>query len=345
MGEDINITGLNAAILTPFTISGGIDFVVLKEHAKRLINADVRGFVIGGTTGEGMHLSAYEALQVAESLSILREANRYSFNIIGGVIKNDERKSIEQVRLFEQANGSGEIATDALLVATPVGSNFDDGQTMNFYSRIADMTSIPIVVYNIPSRTGYTVSGSVLLDMYHKTRGRVIGVKNSAGDVSLAVELIKLMKDGREMPLHYMQGNARYHADAWGILRTGGYEMKPASISGAANHLPFARIEGAILTAVADDDYERASELQKFLNKIGFEVLSFNKDLSEPAVLKGLVRAGGIHDYPLIVRMGMELGYDEYRNVIAPTANTLNDVSRELLRSRSIPLCAPALNG
>lgn len=161
--------GVCTALATPFR-DGGIDWEALATLIERQIRGGVAAICICGTTGEAATLSDGERLQLVARAGELIDG-RCAYVV--GVGSPATARTVSYAR-FAAANGA-----DALLVVTPYyNKGTHDGITRHFYT-VADATELPIIVYNVPSRTGVDLSVSHLAEL--ATHPRICAVKE-AGD-------------------------------------------------------------------------------------------------------------------------------------------------------------------
>ncbi|GAC1492358.1 MAG: 4-hydroxy-tetrahydrodipicolinate synthase [Vulcanimicrobiaceae bacterium] len=165
---------LLTAMLTPFAPDGSVDLGETKRLARFLVDEGNTGLVISGTTGES------PALDDAEKLALFaacKDAVGDRAAIVAGTGGNNTRHS---VALTKRASAAG---ADAILAVVPYYNKpTQDGMLLHF-GAIAEATSLPVVIYNIPSRTGANMLPTTLLELARR-HGNVAGVKESSGDLA-----------------------------------------------------------------------------------------------------------------------------------------------------------------
>lgn len=173
--------GLATALITPFR-DGEVDFKALSGLIDFQLEQGADALVLLGTTGESVALSPDEKQKIVE-FSIKRADGRAK--IIIGSGSNDTKKAVESSRLFEK------MGADALLVITPYYNKCSaEGLKRHFYS-IADGVSSPIIIYNVPSRTGMNIG----LESYEvlSQHENIVAVKEADNDFSrLALVMAQL---------------------------------------------------------------------------------------------------------------------------------------------------------
>lgn len=172
-------TGAGVAIVTPMNADGTVNYAVLGELIEMQIAGGTDAIIICGTTGESSTLTDEEH----------RECIRYTIEkvnkrvpVIAGTGSNDTAYAIELSKDAE------EMGADALLVVTPYYNKTSQRGLVAHYTAIADAVNIPIILYNVPSRTGVNIS----LDTYktlaeHKN---IVAAKEASGNISAIAKLI-----------------------------------------------------------------------------------------------------------------------------------------------------------
>jgi 4-hydroxy-tetrahydrodipicolinate synthase len=177
-------TGVGTALITPFTKSGALDEAGVKRLAKRQIDAGVHFLSPCGTTGEAPTLSHREKLRVVE---LVAEEAAGKVPVLAGAGGYNTREVIELAHDMEKAGATG------LLSVTPYYNKPTPEGLYQHFKAIAESTRLPIVLYNVPTRT------SINLDV--KTTARlseipnIVGIK-APGDVEKMSELVSATRDG-----------------------------------------------------------------------------------------------------------------------------------------------------
>lgn len=164
--------GCGTALVTPFRPGGAIDEECVRTLARRQVDAGVHFLVPCGTTGEGVTLSREEKVRVAE---LVVEAAAGAVPVIAGCGGND---TAEVTALASALEGTGAAG---LLVVTPYYNKPTPDGLFLHYSAVAGATSLPIVVYNVPSRTGVNLAPATLARL--ASIPGVMAVKEAAGDI------------------------------------------------------------------------------------------------------------------------------------------------------------------
>jgi 4-hydroxy-tetrahydrodipicolinate synthase len=171
MNQD-SLRGSITALVTPFR-DGEVDEDAFRRLVERQIAAGTHGLVPCGTTGESVTLTQDEQRRVVEACV---EVAGGRTPVIGGAGANDTRKAIE---LVQQVQAAG---ADAALVVTPYYNRPSQEGLYRHYAAIAEATDFPVVIYDVPSRTGVTMSVETVARISEIPS--MIGIKDATGDLS-----------------------------------------------------------------------------------------------------------------------------------------------------------------
>ncbi len=171
--------GSGVALVTPYAESG-IDYRALEELLKFHLEHKTDALIICGTTGEASTMTEEEHKSV---LRFCVEKVGGRLPMIAGTGNNNTEKSI---RLSQYAE---EIGYDGLLLVTPYYNKTTQKGLKEHYGAIADSVNIPIILYNVPSRTGVSISLDTLLYL-DKNYGNIVAVKEASGDVAFAARIV-----------------------------------------------------------------------------------------------------------------------------------------------------------
>lgn len=178
------IKGSLVALVTPFDRNGAVNYQKLAELIEWHIQQKTDGLVVLGTTGEASTLT-YEEEQEVLRFTVDLVAKRIP--VIAGSGSNDTQTAIAKSLRFE------ELGADALLVITPYYNKTNDvGMQLHFFA-IADQVNIPIILYNVPGRTGCRIEIPVLEKL--REHRNIIGIKEASGDISYVMEVSRLLRD------------------------------------------------------------------------------------------------------------------------------------------------------
>jgi 4-hydroxy-tetrahydrodipicolinate synthase len=177
-------TGVGTALVTPFTRDGSLDVAAVSRLARRQIDAGVHVLVPCGTTGETPTLSEDEKRRVIELVAV--EAKGRAL-VLAGAGGYDTK---EVIHLAAMAKAAG---ADGLLSVTPYYNKPTPEGLYQHYKAIAASTDLPIVVYNVPGRTGCNVEPATLARL--ATIPNIIGVKEASGNITQMAEIMRVVPD------------------------------------------------------------------------------------------------------------------------------------------------------
>lgn len=169
------------AMVTVFQADGSLDLEQTQKVARYLVEHGHDGLVVSGTTGESPTTTVEEDGQL---LRAVREAVGPDVPLVAGIGTNDTRTTLQ---LAAQAEAHG---ADGLLLVTPYYSKPGQAGLLNHFRQVADATTTPIMLYDVPGRTGTKISADAYREI--ATWGRVAAVKDAAGDVAQAHLLTEL---------------------------------------------------------------------------------------------------------------------------------------------------------
>lgn len=180
--------GLITAMVTPFDRDGNLDLVAAEKLASWLIDNGSDGLVITGTTGEGPTLDDAEKRELWRA-AVGAVGDRGS--VIAGTGTNDTAHSIRLTRDAEKAG------CDAALVVTPYYSRPPQAGLLSHFRAVASSTGLPLVLYDVPARTGRRIEHATLLSLAEV--GNIVALKDAAGDVQEAARFIAEAPEGFEV--------------------------------------------------------------------------------------------------------------------------------------------------
>jgi 4-hydroxy-tetrahydrodipicolinate synthase len=175
-------TGIGTAIVTPFTKTAALDEAGVRRLARRQIDEGIHFLVPCGTTGESPTLSEAERTRVVE---ICVEEARGKVPVLAGAGGYDTKEVMHSARIMERAGANG------LLSVTPYYNKPTPDGLIQHYKAIAESTSLPIIVYNVPGRTGCNVDVPTLLKL--STIPKIIGVKEASGNIQQMCEICRAL--------------------------------------------------------------------------------------------------------------------------------------------------------
>ncbi len=227
--------GVYPAMCTPFDEDGSIDFDQLRADARRLEAAGVDGLVPMGSTGEAATVSHDEHVEVIAAV-----AEAVEVPVIGGAGSNSTREAASLARRAADAGA------DALLMIAPYYNTPEQRGFREHFETIADAVDLPQIVYNVPSRTGRSLTADTVVEL--AGHDSIQGYKAAGGDLGRIGEIVERTRDES---FDVLSGN---DAETLPILSVGG----TGCISVAANVEP--RRMSELVWAALDGEYGRARE-------------------------------------------------------------------------------------
>lgn len=236
------LRGAFTALVTPFTPDGAVDEVAYRRLVAWQVLAGIDGLVPVGTTGESPTLSAAERDRLIEIAvtTVAERPSRSRIPVIAGTGSNDTRASIEATRR------AAALGADAALIVTPYYNKPDQRMLLAHFRAIADEGGLPIVVYNVPGRTGANVEADTFLRLAEHPR--VVAVKEASGNI----EQIAVICRDRPRDVAVLSGD---DAATLAVLAMGGDGV----ISVASNQIPGEM--AAMCAAAHAGDFEGARRI------------------------------------------------------------------------------------
>ena len=234
-------TGVGTALITPFTKSGALDEAAIKRLAKRQIDNGIHFLVPCGTTGETPTLSSAERRRVVE---LVLEAAAGKVPVMAGAGGYDTQEVVHVAKEMQA------IGVQGLLSVTPYYNKPTPEGLYRHFSAIADATTLPILLYNVPGRTGCNIDPATLTRL--ATIPRVIGVKEASGNIQQMVEIC------RAVPNDFLVLSGD-DALTLPLMAIGGRGL----ISVASNIVPAAM--ASMVEAAEKGDYAAARKMHQFL--------------------------------------------------------------------------------
>jgi 4-hydroxy-tetrahydrodipicolinate synthase len=236
------LRGAFTALVTPFTPDGALDDASFRRLVRWQILAGIDGLVPCGTTGESPTLTTEERLRlIAITIETAAERpSRHRVTVVAGTGTNDTAATIRATRR------AAELGADAALVVAPYYNRPDARMLFAHFTAVADEGDLPIVVYNVPSRTGSNVDPDTFLRLAEHPR--VVAIKEASGNLE---QIARICRD-RPADVAVLAGD-----DAWTlpVLALGGHGV----ISVASNEIPGDM--AALCAAAAAGDWDSARRI------------------------------------------------------------------------------------
>lgn len=246
-------TGAGVAIVTPMNADGSINYSQLAENIEFQIKNHTDAIIVCGTTGEASTMTDEEHIEI---IRFTVEQTKKRVPVIAGTGSNDTAYAI---KLSKEAE---EVGADALLVVTPYYNKTSQKGLVAHFTAIADVVNIPIILYNIPGRSGISIN----IDTYSELaeHKNIVAVKEASGNISYVAQLIDKFGD----KLDVYSGNDDQIIP---IMSLGGKGV----ISVLSNILP--KQTHDMTQLCLDNDFKSASKLQiKYLDLINSLFIDVN---------------------------------------------------------------------
>lgn len=264
-------TGAGVAIITPFTAEGKVNEKVLAEIIEYQISHSTDAIVICGTTGESATLDHNEHTQ---AIKIAVDVTAGRIPVIAGTGSNDTAYALKL------SNDAEKLGVDGLLMVTPYYNKASQEGLIKHFNYVADRVSTPIILYNVPSRTGCEIKPETYAELAkHKM---IYAAKEATGNLSSIAKTISLVPEDFAI----YSGNDDQITP---IMSLGGKGV----ISVLSNILP--QVAHDIAQTALDGDFKKSAELQlKYLELCNAMFMDVN-----PIPVKVAMRMMGFDVGPL----------------------------------------------
>jgi len=259
-------TGVGTALVTPFTASGAVDEAAVRRLARRQIDAGVHFLSPCGTTGEAPTLSDDEKVRVVD-LVVQEAAGRIP--TLAGAGGYSTREVIGLVGRMERAGADG------ILSVTPYYNKPTPTELFEHYKAISESTALPVVVYNVPGRTGVNVDVLTLARIAELKN--IVAVKEASGNIEQIAEICATLPES----FIVLSGDDEL---VMRVLALGGHGV----ISVVANEVPADMVQ--IVNKVQENDLELANKLYDRL----LPLMQVNFLESNPVPVKAAMAAMGL---------------------------------------------------
>ncbi|NHZ70037.1 MAG: 4-hydroxy-tetrahydrodipicolinate synthase [Proteobacteria bacterium] len=264
------------AVITPFSSDGSIDYSVFFRLVKHLSLNGSDGVVVGGTTGESPTLSRPEKVAL---FSAAVDAAQNSMNVVAGVGTYDTRESVDL------AKAAANAGVDGVMAVTPYYSRPPQAGIVEHMVTIADATDLPLMLYNIPSRTATRIELNTLVEL--AGHPRITSVKDAVDDIEWSRRVIEALPEGLVV---YSGSDAMTRE----LMEAGA-----VGVVSVASHLAGVTI-AEMVQAVIDDDGARAKTLDGLLKPLVDALFSEPSPMPLKAGLTAYWDTVGVPRLPLL---------------------------------------------
>lgn len=234
------IRGIVPAMVTAFNDDESINEPEIRAHTRRMLDAGAHGIFPGGTNGEFFAMAAEERQRVLEIVVDEVDGRVPVYAGTGAVSTH------EAIKLSKAAEAAG---ASALSVITPYFAAASQAELVEHFTRVAEQVSLPVILYNIPARTGNAIAPATLEKLAEVPN--IVGVKDSSGNFDNLLQYLARVPGGEEFSV--LCGNDSLIL--WALMAGAS-----GAITGVANVYPGTMV--GIYEAWAAGDQQRARELQ-----------------------------------------------------------------------------------
>jgi 4-hydroxy-tetrahydrodipicolinate synthase len=259
-------TGVGTALVTPFRADGSVDETAVRRLARRQVESGIHFVSPCGTTGEAPTLSFKEKTRIVE-LVVDEVAGRVP--VLAGAGGYDTREAIELTQAMER------IGADGLLSVTPYYNKPTQEGLYQHYAAIAERTRLPIVLYNVPGRTGVNLEPATVIRL--SALRNIVAVKEASGNIVQMTEIVAGSRDDFLL----LSGDDPL---AVAVMAIGGRGL----ISVASNAVPSEMVQ--LLELAEKGDFAGARRLHMWL----LPLIQVNFVESNPIPLKAAMAAMGL---------------------------------------------------
>jgi len=185
--KEINLAGIYPPISTPFTEQGEIAFDHLSTNLSRWNELPLDGYVVGGSNGEFVSQSFEERVAVVKAV---REQMSSNHLLIAGAGMHSTRETVEL------AQAMAAVGADAVLIVTPSYYKYkmDLRALRGHYREVAEASSVPVLLYNVPANTGVDMAAGTILELAQHPN--IVGIKDSSGDLAKMGSVVHAAPEG-----------------------------------------------------------------------------------------------------------------------------------------------------
>lgn len=269
----VNLGKLITAMVTPFNDDMSVNYEEVKRLAQHVVETGSDGVLVAGTTGESPTLTDEEKIEL---FRVVKEAVGDKATVIAGTGNYCTRESVELTKRAE------EIGVDAVLLVCPYYNRPSQEGLYRHFRTIAEATSLPVILYNIPSRTGRNIEPDTVIRLANDVPN-IVGIKEASGDMKQVARICAEVSD----KFAVWSGNDE---DTIHILTLGGI-----GVISVASHI-VGRDLKRMIEAFQNGDVATAREIH--LNLMPFIRALFPPTSSNPSPIKAALNMVGFRVGP-----------------------------------------------
>lgn len=265
---DLKNSHIMTAMVTPFGKDGNVDYELLKKLIDHLLSTGTDGILVSGTTGEGPTLTEEEKIELIEKTV---EYVAGHVPVVAGTGSNNTKATIEYTNKVAKIDG-----VDAALVVVPYYNKPDQAGMIAHFTAVADNADLPIVMYNIPGRTGVTMEVKTIAEL--SKHQNIIGIKDCTGIVNMAEIVANTPDDFLAFTGEDADALAARNVGAQGVISVSSHLFgKEISQMYAANSKGDNEIAGELMRDLTPKmkalfSHPSPSPVKAALNHVGIEV-------------------------------------------------------------------------
>lgn len=265
---DLKNSHIMTAMVTPFGKDGNVDYELLKKLIDHLLSTGTDGILVSGTTGEGPTLTEEEKIELIEK-TVEYVAGRVP--VVAGTGSNNTKATIGYTNKVAKIDG-----VDAALVVVPYYNKPDQAGMIAHFTAVADNADLPIVMYNIPGRTGVTMEVKTIAEL--SKHQNIIGIKDCTGIVNMAEIVANTPDDFLAFTGEDADALAARNVGAQGVISVASHLFgKEISQMYAANSKGDNEIAGELMRDLTPKmkalfSHPSPSPVKAALNHVGIEV-------------------------------------------------------------------------
>ena len=180
--------GIGTALITPMTNEGKVDYAAMERLVQRQLEANIDALIVCATTGEAPTLTDEEHIEIIRFVAELANGKT---PIVAGTGSNYTDHAVEM------SIKARDVGADALLCVTPYYNKCTQRGLIESYTKIADATELPMIVYNVPGRTGVNIKPATYAAL--AKHPKIVGIKEANGDISSVVDTMARCGDEIDM--------------------------------------------------------------------------------------------------------------------------------------------------
>lgn len=184
-----NTKGTGVALITPFTNENKIDFEALKKLVNHVVDGGVETLAVLGTTGEPAVLSHDEKLAVIQTV---KKANQGRAQMVLGIGGNNTAEVVRQLELLPLDG------FQAILSVAPYYNRPNQEGLYQHFSTLAHASPLPVIIYNVPGRTGVNISAATTLRLARDCK-KIVATKEASGNLNQCMAIIREKPDGFDL--------------------------------------------------------------------------------------------------------------------------------------------------